>query len=119
MYKYLIYTAFGWLVFTGVAHFIVDVISQHLRGKRAPSLETSLYYGLNSAYALGQVAFGILGLYVAWRAMPVIKETPAILLCLAIGLGWLAISLLFMDYWEPKFNASVFCILIIACFTAR
>ena len=119
MHKYLAYSAFGWLAFTGVCHFIVDVVSQHLRGKRAPGLETSLYYGLNSAFALGQVAFGVLGLYLAWRALPVLKETPVLLLCMAASFAWLTITIMFMDYWEPKFNAGVFCVLVVACFAAR
>ena len=43
MHKYLVYAAYGWLTFTGVMHFVVDVVSQHLRGKHVPSTETTLY----------------------------------------------------------------------------
>jgi hypothetical protein len=119
MYKYLVYTAYGWLVVAGSLHFIVDVVSQWLRGKREPSLETTLYYGLNSAFSLGQVAFGLLGIFVAWRAMGVLTQTPALILSLAAAFGWLAITFLFMDYWEPKFNVGVFCVLIVAVFVTR
>lgn len=119
VHKYLLYTAYGWLVATGSLHFIVDVLSQWLRGKREPSLETTLYYGLNSAFALGQVAFGLLGIFVAWRAMGVLTQMPALILVLAVALGWLAITFLFMDYWEPKFNAGVFCALIVAVLVTR
>lgn len=119
MHKYIVYAAYGWLTLSGVLHFAVDVVSQHLRGKRAPSLETTLYYGLNSAFALGQVAFGLLGLLLAWRAMHLLTQTPAMLLSVAAALGWLAITFLFMEYWEPKLNVGIFCGLIVAAFVTR
>jgi hypothetical protein len=119
MHKYLVYTTYGWLAATGSLHFIVDVLSQWLRGKREPSVETTLYYGLNSAFALGQVAFGVLGIFVAWRAMHVLTQMPALILSLAAAFGWLAITFLFMDYWEPKFNAGVFFALIAGVLVAR
>jgi hypothetical protein len=119
MHKYIVYAAYGWLALTGVLHFVVDVLSQHLRGKRSPGLETTLYYGLNSAYALGQVAFGLLGLLIAWRAMPLLRETPMLVLTAAMALAWLALSVVFMEYWEPKFNAAVFCALVLAMLLTR
>ena len=119
MHKYIVYVAYGWLALSGMLHFAIDVVSQYLRGKRAPGLETTLYYGLNSAFALGQVAFGLLGLCVAWRAMYLLSETPALILSVAVALGWLAITFLFMSYWEPKLNAGIFCVLIVAAFLTR
>lgn len=119
MHKYIVYTAYGWLALTGVLHFVVDVVSQYLRGTRAPGPETSLYYGLNSAFSLGQVAFGLLGLFLAWRAMHILSETPVLILSAAAALGWLAITFLCMNYWEPKFNAGIFCLLIAAAFLTR
>lgn len=119
MFKYLVYTAFGWLVFSGVMHFCVDVVSQHLRGKRIPGAETTLYYGLNSAFALGQVAFGALGLYVALRSLDMVRELPVLAFALLLGLGWLAISYLFMEYMEPRFIIGLFCLLIVAAIVAR
>lgn len=119
MHKYMVYAAYGWLALSGVLHFAVDVVSQFLRGKRAPGLETTLYYGLNSAFALGQVAFGLLGLFLAWRAMYLLCETPALILSVAAGLGWLAIAFLFMEYWEPKVNVGIFCVLILAAASTR
>ncbi|HBK47469.1 MAG TPA: hypothetical protein DDZ67_13760 [Xanthomonadaceae bacterium] len=116
MHKYIVHAAYGWLVLSGSLHFIVDVVSQYLRGKREPGLETTLYYGLNSAFSLGQVAFGLLGLFLAWRAMHLLSQTPALILSAAAGLGWLAITVLFMEYWEPKLNAGLFCVLIVAAF---
>lgn len=119
MHKYIVYAAYGWLALTGILHFVVDVVSQHLRGKRAPGLETTLYYGLNSAFALGQVAFGLLGLFLAWRDMNLLSETPALILSIAAAFGWLAITFLFMEYWEPKLNVGIFCVLIIAALVTR
>lgn len=119
MHKYIVYAAYGWLALTGILHFVVDVVSQHLRGKRAPGLATTLYYGLNSAFALGQVAFGLLGLFLAWRAMNLLSETPALMLSIAAGFGWLAMTFLFMEYWEPKLNVGIFCVLMIAALVTR
>lgn len=119
MHQYIVYAAYGWLALTGILHFVVDVVSQHLRGKRAPGLETTLYYGLNSAFALGQVAFGVLGLFLASRAMNLLSETPALILSIAAAFGWLAITFLFMEYWEPKFNVGIFCVLIVAALVTR
>lgn len=119
MHKYLVYAAYGWLVFGGTMHFLADVVSQYLRGKRLPGLETTLYYGLNSAFSLGQVAFGLLGLLVAWRAMSLFSETPMLILTVAAAFGWLAITFLFMEYWEPKFVAGIFCALVVAAFVTR
>ena len=114
MSKYIAYAAFGWLVFTGAAHFVVDVASQYLRGKRAPGPETTLYYGLNSAFALGQVVFGLLLLWLVRRQPAAIAELPVAALCLAAAIGWLAIAFAFMEYWEPKMNSGVFLVLLIA-----
>ena len=46
----LLYAAYGWLLLSGLLQIGIDVVSQYLRGKRAPSTSTTLYYGLNSAY---------------------------------------------------------------------
>jgi hypothetical protein len=119
MHKYIIYAAYGWLALSGALHFFVDVVSQHLRGKRTPSPETTLYYGLNSAFALGQVAFGLLGLLLAWRAADLLTETPALALSALAAFGWLAITFLFMEYWEPKLNVGIFCVLILAAYLTR
>jgi hypothetical protein len=119
MHKYLIYTAYGWLALTGVLHFVIDVASQYLRGVRAPSAETTLYYGLNSAFSLGKVAFGLLGLYLAWRAMYILSEMPVMILSIAAAFAWLAMTFLFIEYWQPKLNAGIFCALILAAFFTR
>ena len=114
MHKYLVYTAYGWLSFTGVMHFAIDVVSQHLRGKHVPSTETTLYYGLHSAFALGQLVLGLLGLWLAGRAMDLLEEPAVVAVSLAATAGWLAISVLFMEYWPPRFNTALFGVLVVA-----
>ncbi|KAF1044965.1 MAG: hypothetical protein GAK35_01535 [Herbaspirillum frisingense] len=108
----IFYAAYGWLTFSGLCHFMIDVAFQKLRGVRPPGIETSLYYGLNSAFSIGQIAFGALGLYLAWRCMHVLQELPVLVLALVSGLAWLLITFLYMSYWEPKLNVAIFCMLI-------
>lgn len=108
MNKLFAYAAFGWLAFSGVMHFFVDVVSQHLRGLRMPGVETTLYYGLHTAYATGQALFGILGLLVIRHAFSVFEQGPAKALCVAAFCAWTAICLAFVEYWEPLLNLGVF-----------
>ncbi|MBW6527809.1 hypothetical protein KZ813_13255 [Sphingomonas sp. RHCKR7] len=117
MARYLTYAAFGWLTFTGVMHFAVDVVSQYLRGKRAPGPETTLYYGLNSAFALGQVLFGLMCLWAAHREPGLLREPAVVMLACAGAAAWLALTFTAMDYWEPKLNAVIFIALLIAAIT--
>ncbi|WP_200953109.1 MULTISPECIES: hypothetical protein [unclassified Rhizobacter] len=112
--KYLVYASYGWLALSGTLHFLIDVVSHAVRGKHPPGPETTLYYGLNTAFSLGQVAFGALGLYLAWRAMEIVTEPAVLVLTLLAGLGWLAITFLSMSYWEPKVNVGIFCALALA-----
>jgi hypothetical protein len=119
MHKYAIYATYGWLTLSGTLHFVVDVLSQYLRGKRVPGPETTLYYGLNTTFSLSQVVFGLFGLFIAWRALPLLRTTPVLLLSLTAGLCWLAITFRYMGYWEPKLNAGLFCALVVVCFVTR
>ncbi len=119
MHKYLVYAAFGTLTVFGALHFLIDVVSQHVRGVRGPGPETDLYYGLHSAYGLGQAVFGAIGLYVTWRAMPMLQEWPPLILALLAGVGWLAICLLFIEYTQPRFPIILYCGLILAAFFTR
>jgi hypothetical protein len=119
MHKYMVFGAYGWLVLTGVLHFVIDVLSQYIRGRRAPGVEATLYYGLNSAFSLGKVAFGLLGLFLAWRAMSILSEMPVLILSAGAALGWLAIAFFFIEYWQPKFNAGIFFLLIVAAILTR
>lgn len=65
MHTILTYASYGWLAFSGTVHCVIDVASQHVRGKRAPGPETTLFYGLHSSFALGQVLCGLLCLWLA------------------------------------------------------
>lgn len=96
MHKYLVYAAFGTLTLFGTLHFLIDVVSPHVRGLRQPGPETDLYYGLHSAYGMGQAACGAMGLYLARRALPLLQDWPPLLLALLAGLGWLAICRFFI-----------------------
>lgn len=119
MTRYLIFATYGWLTLSGVLHFLIDVVSHAVRGKHPPGPATAMYYGLNTAFSLGQVVFGLLGLFLAWRALPLVTQTPVMALTLLAGLGWWAITFLFMTYWEPKLNVGVFCALAFAALIVR
>lgn len=119
MHRLLIHAAYGSLVLGGVMHFIIDVVSHHLRGKRIPGPETTLYYGINSAYALGQVLFGLSGLLLIRKAPDVANQWPMVALSLAAAVGWMAICLLFFEYKEPRVGVVIFAVMILAAFFTR
>ena len=119
MHKYIVFTAFGVLTLFGTAHFLIDVVSQHFRGLHRPGPTTDLYYGLHSAYGLGQAAFGAMGLYVASRAAPMMHELPLLMLALLAGLGWLGICFLFIEYTQPRFAVSLYCALMLTTLFTR
>ncbi len=119
MNKYLVFATYGWLTLSGTLHFLVDVVSHAIRGKHPPGPEATLYYGLNSAFSLGQAAFGMLGLLLAWRAPPAATETSVLVLTLAAGLGWWALTFLFMTYREPRVMVGIFCALALATLMTR
>lgn len=114
MQRSLLLAAFCWLAFAGTMHFTIDVVSHALQGRHAPSRETTLYYGLQSAYALGTAAFGLLGLLLAWRAPLLASSWQVLLLSLLVGTAWLAIAWLFIDYRQPLFATAFFLLLVIA-----
>lgn len=74
MHNTLIYGAFGGLTLSGTLHFFIDVVSQYVRGKRAPGPEATLYYGLHTSYALSQVLFGVFALLLARRVPGMLDE---------------------------------------------
>jgi hypothetical protein len=119
MHRILAYIAFAWLTLAGALHFLVDVVAQYARGRRVPSPETTLYYGLNTAYALGLVLFGLLGLLVARRAIGLLREWPARLLCGAAAIGWFAVALTFIEYPQPRFMMGAFGVLLFAAVMAH
>jgi hypothetical protein len=114
MHKALVYLAYGFLALSGTLHFAIDVVSQYLRHKRAPGPETTLYFGLNTAYALGQILFGVLALVVARRAMPILSSWPAVTLSVVAGVCWLAFSFVYLEYREPRYIMGMFLVLLLA-----
>ena len=114
MHTPLTYASYGWLAFSGTVHFVIDVVSQRVRGKRAPGSETTLFYGLHSSFALGQVLYGLLCLWLVWSAPALIAQPQVAALSLAAGLGWLAITFASMSYWQPKVNVGIFVALVLA-----
>ncbi len=119
LHKVLVHVAFGWLIFAGSMHFLIDVLAQYLRHKRLPGPEATSYYGLNTAYALGQVVFGILGLLIARRAIDILGEWPALLLCGTAAVAWFVIGLLSIEYPQPRFMVVIFGILVLAMTLTR
>jgi hypothetical protein len=108
MARYLTFGAFGWLAFTGTLHFAIDDVSQYWRSKHPPGPEITLYYGLHSVFALGQVLFGLTCLW-AVRRQPNLLSDPVIVLLSVVGAAaWLTLTFAAMDYWEPNLNAGVF-----------
>lgn len=114
MQRTLTFAAFGWLAFGGIAHFGIDVVSQYLRAKRVPGPETTLYFGLNTAYALGQILFAALALLALRAAPELFTRWPALALSFAAALAWLAVTFLFMEYREPRVMVGIFAALIAA-----
>jgi hypothetical protein len=108
------FVAYGWIIVTGSSHFIIDVVSQYVRGVRAPSTETTYYYGMNTAFALGEILFGVFGLILALKAPQLLGQWPAVTLTIAASVGWLAMSFMFLPYREPRFVSAVFVLLVIA-----
>lgn len=119
MHQILGYSAFGWLSLSGVLHFVVDVVSHHYRGKRLPGLETTYYYGMHTAYALGQVLFGLLGIWIIRQAPAVFDPWPAKAICVAALLGWTIFGFKFIEYWEPKMNMGIFGVLLALALVKR
>ena len=113
MARYLTVAAFGWRTLTGTLHFAIDVVSRYLRGKRLPGPETTLYYGLHSAFALGQILFGLVCLWAARRHPGVLRDPAIALLAGAGAAAWLALTFTAMDYWEPKLNLGLFVALLV------
>ena len=119
MQRYLLFAAFGWLTFTGIMHFGIDVVAHAIQGRHPPGRETTLYYGLQSAFALGKATFGVLGLLVIWRAPLLAGSAPFLSVSVLAGAGWLAIAWLFIDYRQPMLAATVFGALLLGAVVVR
>ncbi|WP_250009063.1 hypothetical protein [Actinoplanes sp. M2I2] len=104
---------------TGVLHFAVDVVHQHLSGHRPAGTESTYYFGLHSAYALGQVAFAALAILVVRSGSDVMSKIPGQVISLAAVAGWFVICLKFIEYMPPRINiVIVACLLVGAAATA-
>ncbi|MDQ0203223.1 hypothetical protein [Pectinatus haikarae] len=114
MHKMFIYATYGWMVFCGAMHIIIDVVSQYLRGTRLSEPETALYWGLNIAYGLGQIVFGMFALLVARQAFEVLNQRSAIALSFTAAAAWLVFGFFFIEYSEPKIVIAIFIALLIA-----
>ena len=104
----LLYAAYGWLVIGGVLHFAVDVVSQYFRGKRIPGPATTLYYGLNSTYALSQVLFGALALFAIMHGTSALGQEYGLALGLLAAFAWFVLCLRFIEYPQPRVVVAVY-----------
>ena len=102
------YAAYGWLLLTGLLHFGIDVVSQYIRGRRSPGPEATLYYGLNSAYALSQILFALMGFMAIRNGVADLGRWPGLALGLGATLGWMVICILFFEYSQPRITVAIF-----------
>jgi hypothetical protein len=84
------------------------------RGKRLPGNATTLYYGLNSAYALSQVLFAALALIAVSQGLIILGHWPGLILGFLAALCWLAIRVLFLEYRQPRMTVALFAALLAA-----
>ena len=104
----LLYGAYGWLFLSGVLHFAVDVVSQHVRGKRLPGPATTLYYGLNSTYAMGQMLFAALALFAIRHGVAALGQEYGLALGFVAACAWFLLCLRFMEYTQPRVAVAMF-----------
>jgi hypothetical protein len=112
MHKIFLYAAYGWLLLGSTLHFCIDVVSQYWRGRRTPGVETTLYYGLHSAYTLGQVLFALVALLLIRRGVPFFDEWQGWALGYAAAAAWLTICFAFVEYREPRIVVGLFAVLL-------
>lgn len=110
--RFLLYLPYLWLLLTGTLHFCIDVLSQYLQGKRASSVETTLYYGLNTAYALGQILLAVGALLSVSSGSTMMHQWPGLLLGFGAAAAWFAICVLFLQYQEPRIMLAIFVALL-------
>ena len=109
-----LYGAYGWLLFSALVHFGIDVISHHVRGKRSPGPATTLYYGLNTAYPLGQVLVAALALLLLRAGSPVLRQWPEFAFGFSSAAAWLAVCFVFIEYPQPRVVMAIFAALLAA-----
>lgn len=113
VHSYLLHGAYGWLLLSGFLHFGIDVVSQYVRGKRPPGPATTLYYGLNSTYAVSQVLFAALALLAIRQGVNVMGQWPGLALGLTAACVWLVLSWMFLEYSQPRMVVLLFAALLV------
>ncbi len=110
----LLYAAYGWLLLSGFLQIGIDVVSQHLRGKRVPGPATTLYYGLNSAYGLSQILFALLALFAIRQGLAAMGQWSGVSLGFVAAAAWFTLSVLFLEYPQPRMTVALFVALLLA-----
>jgi predicted outer membrane lipoprotein len=113
LHRTLLYGAYSWLLLSGLLHFGIDVVSQHIRGKRAPGPATTLYYGLNSSYAVGQILFAMLALFAIRQGVAAMGQWSGITLGLLAACSWFVLSIMFLEYTQPRKTVALFAVLLL------
>ena len=114
MHKKLLYAAYGYLLVTAVLHYLIDVVAQYLRKHRPPSAATTMYWGLHSAYSLGQVVFALTALLLVYRGSALVSQRSGQVISIAAVVGWLLICFGFVEYIPPRINMVIVLALLIA-----
>ena len=109
----LLYGAYGWLMLSAFLHFGIDVVSQSIRGKRPPGPATTLYYGLNTTYAVSQVLFAALALLAIHQGMTSMGRWPGITLSLIAACAWFGLCWMFFEYSQPRMAVLLFAALLV------
>ena len=114
LHQTLLYAAYSWLLLSGLLQIGIDVVSQYLRGKRAPGASTTLYFGLNSAYGISQILFALLAFFAIRQGVVAMGQWPGVLLGLLAATAWFALSVLFLQYPQPRMTVALFVALLLA-----
>jgi hypothetical protein len=104
----LLYGAYAWLLLSGVLHFGVDVVSQYVSGKRVAGPATTLYYGLNSTYAVSQTLFAALALFAIREGLTAMGHGYGLALGFMAACAWFVLCVLFIEYPQPRIAVAVF-----------
>ena len=118
MHKFLLYASYGWLLLVSLLHFSIDVLSHYWRGERTPGVDT-LYFGLHSAYTLGQVLIAVVALLLIRNGVPFFGEWPGWVLGFTAAAAWLAVCVAFISYREPRIVIGLFAILLAGAVLAK
>jgi hypothetical protein len=119
MHTFLLYASYGWLLLGSLLHFSIDVLSQYWRGERTAGVDTTLYFGLHSAYTLGQLLFAVVALLLIRNGVPFFGEWPGLILGFTAAAAWLAVCVAFISYREPRIVVGLFAILLAGAALAR